>query len=416
MSSVASLISSQIQDIVEIRRDLHAHPELGYNEVRTSGVVTRELEKAGIKHEGGLAGGTGVLGYLPATSNPEDAPTIALRADMDALPIIENTGKPYASQHEGVMHACGHDGHTSILIGAARVLAKSERPNNVLLVFQPAEEGGAGGRKMCEAGVLNGTVLGKPVERIFGLHGFPMLEVGQVATRKGALLASADQFTMTIRGKGGHAAMPHFGIDPIVAASQIVLAFQTIVSRNVNPLDSAVVTIGEFHAGTASNIIPDEAHLVGTLRTLNRTTRELGMHRIEKIAKDISEAFGAHMSIEWRDGYPVTWNDPVATDDFRQAIAPAFGNKLVAHEVDPVMGGEDFSFYGEHVPACFYWLGLVPEGGSRYANLHAPEFDFNDDALAVGINAMCTLALASYANLGSKAGRELRTEKVEVGR
>jgi amidohydrolase len=275
-------------------------------------------------------------------------------------------------------------------------------------VFQPAEEGGAGGRKMCESGVLNGTVLGKPVERIFGLHGSPQLEVGQLGTRKGALMASADSFEMMIRGKGGHAAMPHYGIDPIVATSHIIVALQTVVSRNVGPLDSAAVTIGEFHAGTASNIIPDEVHIVGTLRTLNKTTRELGMHRIEKIAKDVAEAFGAHMSLKWLDGYPVTWNDPIATDDFRQAIAPSFGNMLLAQEVDPVMGAEDFSFYGEQVPACFYWLGLIPEGGTKYANLHAPEFDFNDDALAVGMNAMCTLALASYANLGEKKKEAVR--------
>ena len=402
MSAIEKVIRADLDTIVEIRHDLHAHPELGYAERRTSGVVRRELEKIGVKHVEGLAGGTGVLAYLPATANADSAPTIALRADMDALPITENTGKPYTSQNTGVMHACGHDGHTSIMIGAARALSQSERPNNLLLLFQPAEEGGAGGKKMCEEGVLNGTVLGKPVDRIFGLHGYPMFHVGQIGTRKGALLASADGFEITIRGKGGHAAMPHFGIDPIVVASHIVVALQTIASRNVSPLDSIVVTIGKIDAGTAHNIIPDEARFIGTLRALHKSTRELGHTRITQIATEIAKAFGAEVQMEWLHGYPVTWNDAEATDDFRKAVAPAFGEALVPHEVDPVMGAEDFSFYGERVPACFYWLGLLPDGIDRYPNLHSPEFDFNDDALPVGIKAMCSLALASYAHLGAK--------------
>ena len=404
MSALDKVILADHEYIVDIRHDLHAHPELGYAERRTNGVVRRELAIVSVEHVDGLAGGTGVLAFLPASTNPDSAPTIALRADMDALPITENTGKPYASQSLGVMHACGHDGHTSILIGTARALSKVERPNNILLVFQPAEEGGAGGRKMCEEGVLNGAVLGKPVDRIFGLHGFPLLGVGQIATRKGALLASADGFEITIRGKGGHAAMPHFGIDPIVVASHIVVALQTIASRNVSPLDSIVVTVGRIDAGTAHNIIPDEAHLIGTLRALHKGTRELGEKRITQIATDIAHALGAEAHIEWLHGYPVTWNDAEATDDFRRAVEPAFGEALVAEEVEPVMGAEDFSFYGERVPACFYWLGLLSKGMDRYPNLHAPDFDFNDAALPVGIKAMCSLALADYAHLKTSSG------------
>jgi amidohydrolase len=394
-------IQACLNDIVAIRHDLHAHPELGYSEKRTSSVVVAELTKIGVQHKPGLAGGTGVLAYLPATASSDSAPTIALRADMDALPIVENTGKPYASTNAGVMHACGHDGHTSILLGVARVLASTERPNNVLLLFQPAEEGGAGGKRMCDDGVLEGSVLGKPVERIFGLHGYPLLEVGQIATRKGALLASADGFEIRVHGKGGHAAMPHFGIDPIVVASHIIVTLQTIASRNVSPLDSIVVTIGKVDAGTASNIIPDNAHIVGTLRTLNKTTRELGMRRIAEITTAVANALGAQAAVEWTYGYPVTWNDPIATEDFRTAVAPAFGEGLVAQEVDPVMGAEDFSFYGERVPACFYWLGLLPKGQDKYPNLHAPEFDFNDNSIPVGMTAMCALALAKYEHLGS---------------
>lgn len=401
MSRFDNAIKANLDEVVAIRHDLHAHPELGYQERRTSSIVVKELERLGVKHRPGLAGGTGVLALLPATSSPDSAPTIALRADMDALPIFENTGKPYASTNTGVMHACGHDGHTSILLGTARVLAESERPNNILLLFQPAEEGGAGGKRMCDDGALDGTVLGKPVDRIFGLHGYPLQNVGQISTRKGALLASADGFEITIRGKGGHAAMPHFGIDPVVVASHVIVALQTIASRNVSPLDSIVVTIGQVKAGSASNIIPDEALLVGTLRALNKATRELGQRRIKEIAESVAGAFGASVEMSWMYGYPVTWNDPVAADDFRRAVSSEFGDSLLPQDVEPVMGAEDFSFYAERVPACFYWLGLLPDGQERYPNLHAPEFDFNDDAIPVGIRAMCSLALASYPELGA---------------
>lgn len=394
MSKLDELIAGDLPHITEIRHDLHAHPELGYQEQRTCGVVKQELAAAGIKFVDNLAGGTGVLAYLPATSDPETAPTVALRADMDALPILENTGKPYASQTPGIMHACGHDGHTSVLIGTARALNQTtERKNNVLLIFQPAEEGGAGGRKMCEDGVLCGKVLGNPADVIFGLHGFPMLKVGQMATRTGPLLASADQFVINITGKGGHAAMPHFGVDPIVVASHVVVALQSIASRNVSALDSVVVTIGMVKAGSAHNIIPDTAELIGTLRTLNNDVRRLAQKRIAEIAENIAAAFGAKCEIDMEDGYPVTFNEAGATQRFRSVVGSAFGSGLLADEIPPVMGGEDFSFYGREVPACFYWLGLLDENQDRYPNLHAPEFDFNDKALPVGIKAMCELAL-----------------------
>lgn len=404
MDALESLIAADVPYLVDIRHDLHAHPELGYQEERTCGVVKRELAKAGIQYADGLAGGTGVLAYLPATQgDPKAAATVALRADMDALPITENTGKPYASTNDGVMHACGHDGHTAIMIGAARALAKSERPNNVLMLFQPAEEGGGGGRRMCEEGVLTGKVLGSPVDRIFGLHGFPLLHVGELATRAGSLLASADMFDITIRGRGGHAAMPHFGIDPIVVASHLVVALQTIASRNVSPLDSIVVTVGKIEAGTIHNVIPDTCTLIGTLRTLRAETRAFGERRIREIASEIAKAFGATAMVDWSYGYPVTHNDPVATADFRAAVGPVFGDGLIAEEVEPVMGAEDFSFYGEHVPACFYWLGLLNEGQERYPNLHAPEFDFNDKAIPAGVRAMCSLGLAQHASIAPKA-------------
>jgi len=395
MALKEQIAPTEIEHIAGIRHDLHAHPELGYEEHRTSGVVQRELKAAGIEFVAGLAGGTGVVGYLPATVDAASARTVALRADMDCLPIMENTGAPYASTVPGKMHACGHDGHTSILIGASRRLARTaERPNNVLLVFQPAEEGGAGGKKLCDEGVVAGKIIGKPVDMMFGLHGFSFLKVGQMATCTGPMLAAADWFTIEVRGQGGHAAMPNAGVDPIVVASHIVTALQSIASRNVSPLDSVVVTIGVVKAGTAHNVIPDTATMVGTLRTLRQETRELGARRIGEICRNVAAAFGASAEVDFTYGYPVTHNDATAARHLRKVLSSAFPAGMVAEDVQPVMGGEDFSYYGQHVPACFYWLGLLNEGQDRYPNLHAPEFDFNDKALPVGIQAMCELALA----------------------
>lgn len=395
MPPVDEAIARELPDLIEIRHDLHRHPELSYQEHRTSKVVQEQLSKLGIEFRAGLAGGTGVLGWLPATSrNPEEAETIAFRADMDALPIVENTGKDYASETPGVMHACGHDGHTTMLIGVAKVLSQTQdRPNNVLLLFQPAEEGGAGGRKMCEDGVLSGKVLGRPADIIFGQHGFPNTTVGKLTTRTGPLLASTDEFEIEVRGRGGHAAAPHTGIDPIVVASHIVVGLQTIASRNVDPLDSIVVTVGIFQAGTATNVIPDVARIRGTLRTLNAETRQFGRDRIRVVAQQIASAFGATSHVELREGYPVTHNEPCATDRFRAAARRVFGDGLL-EDCSPVMGGEDFSFYGAYCPACFWFIGVKPEGMDRYPNLHSPEFDFTDEAIPTGVKAMVELALA----------------------
>jgi amidohydrolase len=390
------LIAREIPDLVRIRHDLHRHPELGYNEKRTSGVVAQELERLGIKHVTGLARGTGVLAYLPATSPAgNERKAVALRADMDALPIEEQTGLEYASVHKGVMHACGHDGHTTNLLGVARVLAQlGERPNPVLLVFQPAEEGGAGGRAMCEDGVLDGRLIGPPAGSIFGLHGWPQLPVGMVATRSGPLLAATDNFTVTVRGVQSHAAYPHLGNDSIVAAAQCITALQTIASRNVGPLESVVVTVAMMQAGTARNIIPQTAKFVGTVRTLTPEVRGVAKRRFFQIVEQTALALGCRASIEWEEGYPVTFNDPGATEHFFGVARMALGAQRVAGVDQPSMGGEDFSYYGQHVPACFFILGVCPPGRDSYPTLHQPEYDFNDDSLGTGIEVMCRLALA----------------------
>jgi len=393
MSSKYLELNRLLPEIVAIRHDLHANPELGYQETRTSRLIQSKLTEWGIEHVGGLAGGTGVLARIPATS--ADAATLALRADIDALPIKEATGLEYASTVEGKMHACGHDGHTSILLATAKVLAdQPERPNETLLVFQPAEEGGAGGKRMCDDGVLDGRVLGGSVRQIYGLHGFPNGTVGQVSTRVGPLLASAAQLLIKVHTVGCHAAQPHKGIDPVVVASHIVLALQTVASRGVDPLDSVVVTIGKMEIGLAHNVISDLAVLHGTLRTLVDETGRTAKAMIERIVTKTAEAFGATAEVIWEAvPYPVTRNDAGATARFREIASNHLGPDKVLEEPNPSMGGEDFSFYGQHVPACFYFLGLRPEGQENYPNLHAPTFNFNDDAIPVGVELMCELAL-----------------------
>jgi len=390
---IESIVGEELAHVRAFRHDLHRHPELMFEEKRTSEAVRRELEELGIEHVSGLAGGTGVLGVIPATSNPGSAPTIALRADMDALPIHEETGLPYASQTPGVMHACGHDGHTAILVGAARVLSKlSERPNNVMLVFQPAEEGGAGGEKMCTDGVLTGKVCGRPVDEIYGLHCWPLNELGTVSTRVGPLLAATDEFDVTIKGKGGHAAAPHFTIDPVLVAAHIVTSLQSIVARRVDPMDPVVVTTASIHAGEAHNVIPDFAKIRGTVRTLRHETRSLAEREFRRIVTATAQAFGAEAEIHWSSGYPVTLNHEAPVERFRAIAREAIGEKRVINEPFPTMGGEDFSYYGQHVPACFFLLGMKPKGAASYPLVHTPRFDFNDDALALGVEMMTRLA------------------------
>jgi amidohydrolase len=391
-----ALIKTQLPDLVAIRHDLHRHPELSYTEHRTSKVVQRELAALGIEHKAGLAGGTGVLAYIPPTDGiAKDNPAVALRADMDALPIAEQTGKPYASKTPGIMHACGHDGHTTILLGVARALLKlDQRPNPVLLIFQPAEEGGAGGERMCQDGVLDGRVLGPRVARIFGLHGWPNLPVGLVATRPGPLLAATDNFDVIIRGVQAHAAYPHFGKDPILAMAQCIGAIQSIASRSIGPLDSVVVSVGEVHAGTATNIIPEIARFTGTVRTLVPETRKVARERFFTLVESTAAAYGCGAQIDWEVGYPVTNNDPGATEMFFRVARDAIGSERVLLAPHPSMGGEDFSYYGQHVPACFFVLGLVPPGQTQYPTLHQPDFDFNDEAIPTGIELFCRLATA----------------------
>lgn len=397
-ANLPNRIDSILDDIISIRHDLHAHPEIKFKEKRTSSVVQSKLKDLGIPFVADIGGkepntGTGVVAHLPATTD-QPGPTTGLRADMDALPITENTGASYASTSPGVMHACGHDGHTSILLGAAKVLASmDERPNPVTFVFQPAEEGGAGAAKLIRDGALDGLV-GSPIQRMYGLHGWPGDPLGTVSTKPGAMLAAADMFTITVTGTQAHAAYPHLGADPIVASAQIISAAQSIVSRTTRPTDSVVVSISTIHAGTAHNIIPSGAIMQGTVRTLSDESRELTNRRFTEIVESTAIAMGCTAKVDWVPGYPVTMNAPEEADrvlEIARNVSKCTQTQVIT---EPTLGGEDFSFYAQKVPSCFFFLGLAQDDQTPYPGLHTPSFDFNDQSIPLGVEMMCRLALS----------------------
>ncbi len=393
MNTLATTIDSIIDELITIRHDLHAHPELGYEENRTSKIIQDFLADSNIPFKAGLAKGTGVLAHLDGKGTK----AVGLRADIDALPIIEENTFDWKSVHEGCMHACGHDGHTTILLGTAKVLSiiakKEPLPNPVSFLFQPAEEGGGGGKQMVLDGCLDGSMLGPKVGMMFGLHGWPQLTLNHVATKAGPMLAADIGFSVSIRGVGGHAAFPHLCKDPIVCAANVVTSLQQLTSRNTDPLDSLVVSITQFHSGTAHNIIPEEVKLVGTMRYLEESTGKMAKERFNEIVNSISSAHGCSASIDLRDGYPVTRNDEKAVETFFNIANKTIGHKRVLPFDNPVMGGEDFSYYCKEVPSCFFALGLLPEGQEEMAGLHQPMFDFNDDAIRTGVQMFCALAL-----------------------
>ncbi|MFC1526064.1 M20 family metallopeptidase [Candidatus Latescibacterota bacterium] len=378
-SAAAIRIAEVLPELIELRHAIHQHPELKYEEEQTAARVCDALEGLpGMELRTGVAG-TGVVATLGAERQGEG---IALRADMDALPMPEQTGKPWASRVPGKMHACGHDGHVTCLVGAARVLASmAERLGGpVKFIFQPAEEGGAGGRRMCEEGVLENP----SVAAIFGLHAWPELPQGEVGLRPGAALASADGLQIQVTGRGAHAAYPHMGIDPILIASHIVVALQSVVSRNVDPQDSAVVTVAQIAGGTAGNIIPPEVTLQGTIRSLNPDTRSLLWERVESVATHTARAMGGAATTRIDEGYPALAND-VRAHDLVARVLEEPGIPLSGRLVPPVMGAEDFAYYAERVPAMFSNLGIRPPGGDSHPHLHQPDFDFPDEALPLGV-------------------------------
>ncbi|AWY44157.1 amidohydrolase [Pseudomonas putida] len=364
-------------EMIALRRHIHAHPELSFEEFATADLVAGKLTEWGYEVHRGM-GGTGVVGLL---RNGQGKKMIGLRADMDALPIIEQTGLPYTSRHEGVMHACGHDGHTAMLLAAAKYLAESgEFDGALVVIFQPAEEGDGGAQRMLDDGLFERF----PCDAVFAMHNMPGLPVGKLGFLPGPFMASTDTVTIRIDGVGGHGAMPHKAVDPVLAGSAIVMALQSIVARNVDPLDTAVVTVGAFHAGIAANVIPDHAELQLSVRALKAEVRDELIARITDVAQSQAASFGARATVDVDEAqrFPALFNHPDSTAFARQVAVDWVGEDGLIRDMKPLTGSEDFAVMLERCPGCYLLIGNGDgEGGCM---VHNPGYDFNDDCLATG--------------------------------
>jgi amidohydrolase len=382
MTMLLPSIAADAGALVTVRRDLHAHPELGFQEQRTSDLIAQKLTEWGIPIHRGL-GKTGVVGIVRnGTSNR----AIGLRADMDALPITEHNAFAHASRHPGKMHACGHDGHTTMLLAAAKHLSAHRNfDGTVYLIFQPAEEGGGGAREMIKDGLFDRF----PMEAIFGIHNWPGIPAGQFAVKSGPVFASGNRFKITIYGKGAHAAMPQNGVDPVPVALQMVQAFQTIITRNKRPLDTAVLSVTMIHAGEATNVVPDSCEIRGTVRTFTLEVLDLIERRMRRIAEATCQAFEARCEFDFDRYYPPTTNHPKETEFVRATLAAMLGEHNVL-EFEPTMGSEDFSFYLLEKPGCYFVIGngdgahRMGGAGAGPCMLHNPSYDFNDELIPLG--------------------------------
>lgn len=385
LSSIA-LDPSFLADIAAVRRDIHAHPELAFAEARTADLVAAELARYGVEVQRGLAR-TGVVGVLRAGSGQR---MIGLRADMDALPLQEMNEFPHRSRHEGCMHACGHDGHTAMLLGAARYLAQHpDFDGTVVFIFQPAEESEGGAAVMIEDGLFERF----PVDAVYGLHNWPGIPVGEMAVMPGPVMAGTCAFEVSVRGHGCHAAMPHQGVDTIVVASQLVQALQTVVARNLHPCDAGVVSVTQFHSGSAWNIIPEEAVLRGTIRTFKPEVQERVERAIERLCSGVAAAHGAQIGVVFDHRYPPTVNSAAETEICRRAAAATLGADKVRGDELPSMGAEDFAYMLREKPGCYVWLGNGP--GTGGCTLHNPHYDFNDEIIAHGVRYWVNLVRAT---------------------
>ena len=374
---VVNRIAGMKEEITAWRRDFHENPELLYDVHRTAASVAEKLKAFGCDEVVPGIGKTGVVAVVKGKKQGSGK-VIGMRADMDALPLEEITGLPYASKIKGKMHACGHDGHTALLLGAAKYLCETRNfDGTAVLIFQPAEEGGAGGKAMVDDGMMDRW----GVQEVYGMHNQPNMPIGTFATRPGPLLAASDRISILVEGKGGHAAKPHLAIDPVLVASHIVVAMQSIASRNVNPLDNSIVSLCMFHAGTAGNIIPQTAELTGTARSLTPAVRDLLEKRVVEIAEGTARMFGASAKAIYRRDYPVTRNHPRQTAFAASVAAQISGAEMVNDNCLPLMGGEDFSFMLESRPGAFVLFG----NGST-APVHHPAYDFNDEAIPAGVS------------------------------
>ena len=385
MTSPIDRIRSWHPELTGIRRDIHAHPELSFQEQRTSGIVADYLRKLGVETHTGLAR-TGVVGVVPGRkSGPR---SIALRADMDCLPIEEGNTFEHRSRNAGRMHACGHDGHTTMLLGAARYLAETRNfAGTAYLVFQPAEEGGGGGEVMVREGLFERF----PATEVYALHNWPGLPPGQMAVRAGPVMAATDEVSITLRGRGGHGAMPHLVVDPVVAAAQVITALQTIASRNVSPVDSVVVSICSMQTSQlgAFNVVPDEVRLVGTVRTFRPETRDLAERRLREIVTKVADGLGCSTGIQYSRGYPATINSAREAEFAARVGERVFGKGNVVTEHEPTMCGEDFSYMLQARPGAYIFLGQGGAAGGCF--LHNAKYDFNDEVIPLGAGYLAAL-------------------------
>ena len=373
-------------DIVAIRRDIHQHPEIRFDVERTAGIAADALDALGMSVKTGI-GKTGVVGDLEVSGATK---RIALRADMDALPIQEQTDVPYKSKIDGKAHLCGHDAHTAMLIGTARILShlKGRLKANIRFIFQPCEEAFPGGAPaMIEDGALN------DVDEIYGIHVFPLYPVGQYATCTGPMLAQSDTFEVTITGRGGHAAFPHLTVDPIVMGAQFVNAAQSIVSRNVDPLASAVVSITQFHSGDAKNVIPPSVTLGGTVRTLDKAVQKRIKTQLESLLAGIANAHDATFSFDYQEGCPVTYNHEPCVDAAVSAAQALVGEDNVIYPISPILGGEDFACYSQKIPACFVMVGAGNEQQGIVNMCHHPQFDIDETSMIYGMALTVSIGL-----------------------
>jgi amidohydrolase len=392
MQLIDSIVQFQ-SELQRIRRDIHAHPELRFEEKRTSELVAGKLTEWGIPVIRGMAG-TGVVGVI---RNGNSARAIGLRADMDALPMQEFNRFPHASRHEGIMHGCGHDGHTAMLLGAAYHLSRHRQfDGTVYLIFQPAEEGGGGAKRMMDDGLFEKC----PMDAVFGMHNWPGTAAGAFGVTMGPMMASSNEFEVIVKGKGAHAAQPYKGIDPIMVAVQIAQSWQTIITRNRNPLDAAVLSITQIHAGSATNVIPDEATLTGTVRTFTLPVLDLIEERMRRIAEHTAEAFDAQIDFRFVRNYPPLINHAKETEFAVEVMRSVVGKDRVDTHAEPTMGAEDFAYMLQEKPGCYVFLGNG-DGAHRHAghglgpcNLHNPSYDFNDDLLPIGATYWVRLAEA----------------------
>jgi len=370
-------------EITEWRKEIHENPELNYAVHETAANVVSKLEAFGCDEVVAGIGRTGVVGIIHGKSQ-KSGYCVGLRADMDALPITEAVDRPYKSKNPGKMHACGHDGHTAMLLGAAKYLAETRNfDGSVAVIFQPAEEGGAGGKAMVDDGMMDRF----KINEVYGMHNLPGLNVGEFAIKPGPIMAATDEFHIKLTGKGAHAAMPHLGNDPIVIGAQIVTGLQSIVSRSASPFDSLVVTVTKFNAGTAMNIIPETVEIAGTIRSLSEDARQLGMKRLREIAEGISVANNAQSSVVFQEGYPVTSNHEAETQKAVEIASSIAGAEKVEANTEATMGGEDFSYMLLERPGAFIFVG-----NGDTAGLHHPEYDFNDEAIPYGTSYWAKLA------------------------